>query len=606
MLDDNTINKIAAGEVVDRPSSVVKELVENAIDAGAHRIEVEIQSGGTSLIRVTDDGIGMNEDDARLSIQRHATSKISNVDDLFLIDTLGFRGEALPSIAAVARFSMHTRTHDSDLGTKVLIIGGKEKEIGSIGCAVGTTIQVEDLFFNTPARKKFLKTNATETNRVQEILSKLAFSHPEISFKFISGNRTIFQTPGNTDLLNVICSIYGETNRDLILPIDFSDEEVFITGYTSKPNYIKSSRAWQTILVNGRAVQNRAVAKALDNAYRSLIPRVGFPLSVIEIKLPTKFVDINVHPQKTELKFADESKIFHTVYHAINDSIRKDSDHANLKNFALQKNLPKSKSKLEPFQFFEPSEKNISEYVQDQKFSQDQTFTQEQNQKFVDTPFEKLPTEPTPKQRTTMDPNLRDDPLEPIGQISKCYIIAKDSTGMYIVDQHAAHERILFDRFSARTDGIPAQQLLINAILKFEPRESELIERNKDLFHQLGFSMESSGDNEFRLIEIPADVPSAEAETLLREIIADLNEQHQPTSDQIRKTCLATTACRAAIKAGMVLSIQQMKILLDELSKTSFPYTCPHGRPTIIRFSSDELATMFNRTGFEKSTEDRF
>lgn len=582
MLDDSTINKIAAGEVVDRPASIVKELVENSIDAKSTRIEVEIQSGGISLIRVTDNGSGMDESDARLAIQRHATSKISRVDDLFEIQTLGFRGEALPSIAAVSRFSMRTRIHDSDLGTQVLIVGGHEKDLGSIGCSIGTTIQVEDLFFNTPARKKFLKTNSTEANRVQEIVTKLALSHPEIAFKFLNGNRVSFQTSGETDLFNALGNIYGIETQAQMLKLDFTENDLHIGGFISKPNLIKSTRAWQTYLVNGRLVQSRAIAKAIDNAYRSLIPRVGFPLAVIDVTVPTNSIDINVHPQKAEIKFEDEGKIFHAVYHAIQDSLRIQSARNNIRDFAadasnqIPKHFPTSEQK-------NSARPALFETDIEQKFSEDLVPIEH------GIPFENRPS----------------DSLEPLGQIALCYIIARDRDDLYIIDQHAAHERILFDRLSARTDGIPAQQLLINLFLKFSPRESDLIEKNLDLFHNLGFTMELSGDDEFRLIEIPADVPNSDAESLIREIVTNLNDNHETSSDEIRKSVLAITACRAAIKAGMQLSSEHMKILLDELAATKYPYTCPHGRPTILKFSSNELASMFKRTGFDHSQEEK-
>lgn len=582
MLDDSTINKIAAGEVVDRPASIVKELVENSIDAGAKRIEVEIQSGGVSLIRVTDDGIGMEESDARLAIQRHATSKISRVDDLFEIQTLGFRGEALPSIAAVSRFSMRTRIPAADLGTQVIIVGGHEKSIEPVGCSVGTTIQVEDLFFNTPARKKFLKTNSTESIRVQEIITKLALSHPEISFKFINGNRVAFQTPGETDLFNALGNIYGIETQNHMLKLDFTENDLHIGGFISKPNLIKSSRAWQTYLVNGRLVQSRAIAKAIDNAYRSLIPRVGFPLAVIEVTVPRNSIDINVHPQKAEIKFEDEGKIFHATYHAIQDSIRPKSASQDLREIAADvsnqiprhfaQSIPEQKTSAQPFLFDVSGE---------QKFSEDLVPIEH------GIPFENRPS----------------DSLEPLGQIALCYIVARDRDDLYIIDQHAAHERILFDRLSARTDGIPAQQLLINIFMKFSPRESDLIEQHQNLFRNLGFTMELAGDHEFRLIEIPADVPSEDAESLVREVVTNLTDNHETRSDEIRKKILAITACRGAIKAGLQLTSEHMKLLLDELSKTKYPYTCPHGRPTILKFTSGDLATMFKRTGFDHSQE---
>ena len=298
VLDDNTINKIAAGEVVERPASVIKELVENAIDAKAKRIEVEIMAGSTVFMRVTDDGIGMSCEDAKLAILRHATSKLKEVSDLLTIGTLGFRGEALPSIASVSRFSLVTRQQGSELGTSINIIGGKEPEISETGCGIGTTIKVEDLFFNTPARKKFLKTNNTEAGKISDFITKLAISNPQIAFKFINNNKQVMVTPGNGNLYDTLQSIYGKTAADALLPIDFqSDEgEISVSGCIPKASSIRSNRAWQTFIVNGRIVANRAVTKAVDNAYNALVPKSGFPLVVLLIKLPQRNVDVNVHP----------------------------------------------------------------------------------------------------------------------------------------------------------------------------------------------------------------------------------------------------------------------------------------------------------------------
>ena len=313
LLDTNTINKIAAGEVVERPASVVKELAENAIDAGASRIEVEIQAGGTSLIRVADDGRGMDMADAKLAIQRHATSKIREASDLFSIGTLGFRGEALPTIASVSRFSMSTRPEGSELGTFLRILGGREDEIRETGCAIGTTVQVEDLFFNTPARKKFLKTNHTEGAKITDFLVKLALAHPEIEFRLTSGNKSSMATPGSGSLRDAIRSIYGRQTADALLEIGFADEDIRIAGYITKPSMIKSSRAWQTYIVNGRTIQSRMLAKAIENAYRAMVPKSGFPLAVLQIEVPSRSIDVNVHPQKSEIKFDDEGRVFKAV-----------------------------------------------------------------------------------------------------------------------------------------------------------------------------------------------------------------------------------------------------------------------------------------------------
>ena len=589
VLDDNTINKIAAGEVVERPASVIKELVENAIDAKADRIEVEIMAGGTSFMRVSDNGIGMSREDAEKAILRHATSKIVQVDDLQAIATLGFRGEALPSIASVSRFNLQTRQAGAELGTEIKITGGKTTEIGVAGCNLGTTIRVEDLFFNTPARKKFLKTNNTESARVNEFIIKLAISHPEIAFKLINNNKSSLATPGRGDLKETLQSLYGASVGQSLLPLEFEDEDIKLWGFVSKPSAIRSSRSWQTFIVNGRIIASRAIAKAIDNAYHALIPKSGYPLIALNIEVPQHTIDVNVHPQKTEMKFEDESRIFKAVYKAVLDAVRPKGQVGQLGQLAaqadhVQQHVEKGLQELNfgqsvmnfPLREEKPAmtwQEGTTALAQDKSVKSVQSVVDEE---------EKLPTAG----------------MIPIGQVDDTYIIAQDEDSLYIVDQHAAHERVLFDRFSAQAEHIPSQQLLVHLILDFSTHESQIIEENLELLAGLGFGLEPSGPNQFRLMEVPVDVPSSQAEEFIREVLASMEELHRPTAAELRQAVLATTACKAAIKAGFKLNYRQMEILLQELNDTAMPYTCPHGRPTIIKFSSDELAKMFKRTGF--------
>ena len=589
VLDDNTINKIAAGEVVERPASVIKELVENAIDAKADRIEVEIMAGGTSFMRVSDNGIGMSREDAEKAILRHATSKIVQVDDLQAIATLGFRGEALPSIASVSRFNLQTRQAGAELGTEIKITGGKTTEIGVAGCNLGTTIRVEDLFFNTPARKKFLKTNNTESGRINEFIIKLAISHPEIAFKLINNNKSSLATPGRGDLKETLQSLYGASVGQSLLPLEFEDEDIKLWGFVSKPSAIRSSRSWQTFIVNGRIIASRAIAKAIDNAYHALIPKSGYPLIALNIEVPQHTIDVNVHPQKTEMKFEDESRIFKAVYKAVLDAVRPTGQVGQLGQLAaqadhVQQHVEKGLQELnfgQPVMNFPLREEKPAMTWQEGTTALAQDKSVKSVQSVVDEE-EKLPTAG----------------MIPIGQVDDTYIIAQDGDSLYIVDQHAAHERVLFDRFSAQAEHIPSQQLLVHLILDFSTHESQIIEENLELLAGLGFGLEPSGPNQFRLMEVPADVPSSQAEEFIREVLASMEELHRPTAAELRQAVLATTACKAAIKAGFKLNYRQMEILLQELNDTAMPYTCPHGRPTIIKFSSDELAKMFKRTGF--------
>lgn len=649
VLDDNTINKIAAGEVVERPASVIKELVENAMDAGATRIEVEIMAGGTSFMRVTDNGRGMSAEDAHLAILRHATSKIREVGDLNTVGTLGFRGEALPTIASVSRFTLLTRREGDDLGTRVTITGGKEPDFIEAGCNIGTTVKVEDLFFNTPARKKFLKTNHTEGSRINDFIVKLALSRPDIEFHFINNNKMSVVTPGTGNLYDTIQAIYGGKTADSLLGLTLEDEDIKISGYITKPSMLKSSRAWQTYIVNSRIIQNRAIAKAIDNAYKSLIPKRGFPLAVLCIEVPQRTIDVNVHPQKSELKFEDESRVFKAVYKAVLDAIRPAG--RGLGEVAAVVEKPEQHVTMEPMQFVpatEPlAEPIIPQWPQAEARPAGQSAVQRAQPKTI---YEAVHRTAPISARTMAgfsaaqqslreergaaampDSSVFDHPgmvaessapamksgadaeaspcqegevlqydgsVVPIGQVDLTYIIAQDAKGLYIVDQHAAHERILFDKFSAMAGDIPSQQLLVHQILRFDQKESDLVEAHQELFASLGFHMEMSGEREFRLMEVPADVPVSEAEDIIREILTDLMDMHETTAKEIRQACLATTACRAAIKAGEELSFRQMQIILDALAHTAFPYTCPHGRPTILKFSSEELAKMFKRTGF--------
>ncbi len=627
VLDDGTINKIAAGEVVERPASVIKELVENAIDAGASRIEVEIMAGGTSFMRVTDNGRGMSLADAKLAIQRHATSKLREVDDLLSIATLGFRGEALPSIAAVSRFSLLTRQAGSELGTQIAISGGQKADVSEAGCNIGTTVRVEDLFFNTPARKKFLKTTHTEGAKINDFLVKLAISHPEIAFKFINNNKLSVATPGNDVLFDTLQSIYGGQVSEALLGLDFADTDIRIAGYITKPSMIRSSRTWQTFIVNGRIISNRAIARAVDNAYHSLLPKAGYPLVILGISVPQRSIDVNVHPQKSEMKFEDEGRIFKAVYKAVLDAIRPAGQ--RLENVAAGVQNAERHYTIEPMHFVPPSGPLPSSLAGSAAgpalLADAYTWQQEHRAPAVSfseaqrvlhptaavadlaqpsvVPIEYVPAKP--EDSSVGEAMAADDgpgtvrpdgPMVPIGQVARCFIIAQDACGLYIVDQHAAHERILYDKFASMADKIPSQQLLVHLLLNFDCRESALIEEHQELFASLGFSMEPSGDKEFRLIEVPADIPVGEAEDLVREILASLQEMHDLSAKEIRHACIATTACRAAIKAGDELNFRQMQILLDELSSTSMPYTCPHGRPTILKFSSEELAKMFKRT----------
>lgn len=611
LLDDDTVNKIAAGEVVERPASVVKELIENAVDAGATVIETEVMAGGTSLMRVTDNGCGMNREDAELAVKRHATSKIENGEDILTVPTLGFRGEALPTIAAVSRFSMVTRRKEDELGVSVRIIGGKKPEIAEAGASPGTTVKVEDLFFNTPARKKFMKTTHTEGMKVNDCVVKAALAEPGVSFRLINNNKVSVKTPGTGSLRDAIIAIYGGAVGESLLPLSFKDEDVKITGFLTKPSMLRSSRAWQTFIVNGRVVENKAMARAVDNAYHSLLPKAGYPLAVLVVEVPARSVDVNVHPRKAEIKFEDEGRIFKAVYKAVVDAVRPEGQ--SLEQVAAVARVPERRDGVPAPSFsvasFAPSAEQETSALPrpfvptvpfaDRKgtanFAEVQKELMAEKNSASRVSYEQQQLEPL----VADAPETKDDaPLAmvPIGQVALCFIIAQDGDTLYIIDQHAAHERVLYDRFSALADDMPSQQLLVHLLLDFSTQESELLERQQELLSKLGFDLAKSGENQFRLCSVPADIPMDMAETTLRKILGWLMEMHAPTAAEIRHACLAMTACKAAIKRGDELNLRQMQLLLEALSETARPYTCPHGRPTILRFTGTELAKMFKRT----------
>lgn len=619
LLDDHTANQIAAGEVVERPVSIVKELVENSIDAQSRNIEVEITDGGIRYIRVTDDGSGMDREDAETCLLRHATSKISSADDLHSLGSLGFRGEALPSIAAVSRFAVTTRTALQDIGTYVRVDGGQLLDLREAGCGVGTTVTVEELFYNVPARLKFLKTPSSEGGHINDALCKLALAYPEISFRLIHNGRLVLSTPGNEDLKETINHIYGHKVLPELLPIAYRDEErdLAIEGYLSKPTLLKGSRHWQSYIINRRVISNRSIAKALDNAYHSLLPKSGYPLAVLQLTVPRETLDVNVHPQKSEVKFSDEQIIFRAVYKAVSQALTvTPSGGAEQLATSLDSVLPE-RMKLEavekkaamnvPEMLFKKSDYEISpearaEVAQLRETAPDFNVSElraaiecQDNGREV---FAAVQTEPGRQTASTEmfadgDAGLS---LYPLGQIDDCFIIATDTKSLYLVDQHAAHERILYEKLCSHSARIPAQQLLLPVYADLSERELEIVTRESALFAELGFTIEPMGPNVVRVSEVPCDLGVEEVETMLREILGAFLNYHQPTAAELRHHALQIASCRGAIKAGLRLNMRQMQALLDELCLTSRPYACPHGRPCMLQFTPQQIDKLFKRT----------
>ena len=683
LLDTNTSNQIAAGEVVEKPASVVKELVENSLDAGADSIEVTIFEGGTEYIRVADNGCGMTEQNARMALKRHATSKIREVDDLRRLHTLGFRGEALPSIASVSRFELLTRPQQEELATSVKVNGGEEEECIQTGGPAGTAVIVKDLFYNVPARRKFLKTVSTEGRYITEMLTRIALARPDVRFKLTSNDKEVLVTPGLGNLKDTITALYGKKVSDDLLPVKLDGvfAGISITGFIGRPTLLKGTRGWQTILVNGRSIGNLMISKAIEHAYQSQIPKRGFAFAVLDIQVDPAAIDVNVHPQKSEIKFSDESAIYKAVFRALTDALTKPM-HAEKENSLKEQNRQALAAVLDRAEkgqdaagqeivegqesqaaksttlgegpdtgLRSPSsdQQNIFGEVTDagrhghlnRDFGEDRSFTdhtvtpgnsygnsrlsgntfhanqeiwkrpdKEYGENAVKEPVYSLgetrqmirEQEPLQTENTVAMQLAGQDTLEtiwPIGQVDKTFIIAQSEDTLYLIDQHAAHERILYDRLVLTHNEIPAQQLLIPLYITLQPEEVELLEQHHDAFYKLGVDITTAGENSVRIASLPSDIRNEDAEDFIREIAQYLREHRTPEASELRQDVLHMTACRAAIKAGEVLNMRQMRQLIIELCNTTHPFTCPHGRPCMIAVTSDELYKLFKRTGFD-------
>ena len=592
LLDDTSINKIAAGEVIDRPSSVVKELVENSLDAGASRIEVEIEAGGVGKIRVTDDGCGMSEQDVRLAVLRHATSKIRSSDDLFTVESMGFRGEALPSIASVAKFSLISRQSGSPLGTRLEISGGQLQDVVECGAEVGTVVLVSDLFFNTPPRLKFMKTAAAESAHIHDIVVRLAIARPDVVFRLINNGRTSLQTPGTGRLSDTLSALYGPDTFAQLFAVDHTEADIHISGFAARPSVRKGSRQWQTFTVNRRVIGSRMLNRAVDTAYQTLLPNGSYPLVSLHIEIAAQQIDVNVHPQKAEVKFQDERVLFRAIHAALKNVLYAPEhpteaaaafDHANYRpayqSSYVQESLPS----------LEASHRSTS-------FSWTRTETGAEKPESTAPDAPDAPTVTTEPVVAAEVPATQATPkLTALCQFRQCYILASDGDCLYIVDQHAAHERILFDLLSSQQSPAHFQTLLIPDVLDLDPLEVQAAESFAAELAGLGFIFDWVGPTSIRLSELPTHIPPSEARSLFRQILSAAQSYKVPDIEALRKLWIETAACHMAVRFGQNLNQQQMQGLLDDLLKTPRPYSCPHGRPTLIRFSEQDLAKLFKR-----------
>ena len=621
VLDEKTANKIAAGEVVERPSSVIKELTENALDAGATTVEIEIADGGSSYMRVSDNGSGMSEEDAKKSIIRHGTSKISSIEDIFSITSLGFRGEAVPSIAAVSELVMTTRMNDTDLAFRMVLSGGSVKEEEHTGASVGTTMEVRNLFFNTPARKKFMKSERTESSKISDIITKLALTRPDVAFTFINNGRTVLQTGGTGDDLETIAAIYGAAVAKEVFPVTYENENLTIHGYVGKPSLLKSTRAWQTCIVNRRVIHNAVVFKAIENAYHAMLPKSGYPFALLYVETDPATIDVNVHPAKTEIKFADEQQMYRAVYHCIITALmsrekpEQIATPVNLSTRQIEKAVPAKEveNRQGSFTFSTPRDGGFSTegrknndgslehgYVPVQR--QDKPYTPEPHVKAYaageENPFSAVREElsESMKEHPVIHFDGDEDVFIPLGAVADCYIVAKKGEDLYIIDQHAAHERVRYDKFCKRTESMPSQQLLTAEFVEADSSDMQLFSEKEEVFRDLGYIYTEAGPTTLRMEAIPADLPTSHIADSLQEICHILHESPQTDKATLRHSSLAYLSCHGAVKAGDTLNVREMKELLEALFHTETPYVCPHGRPIIVRFTPGELAKLFKRT----------
>ena len=621
ILDEKTANKIAAGEVVERPSSVIKELTENALDAGATTVEIEIADGGSSYMRVSDNGSGMSEEDAKKSIIRHGTSKISSIEDIFSITSLGFRGEAVPSIAAVSELVMTTRMNDTDLAFRMVLSGGSVKEEEHTGASVGTTMEVRNLFFNTPARKKFMKSERTESSKISDIITKLALTRPDVAFTFINNGRTVLQTGGTGDDLETIAAIYGAAVAKEVFPVTYENENFTIHGFVGKPSLLKSTRAWQTCIVNRRVIHNAVVFKAIENAYHAMLPKSGYPFALLYVETDPATIDVNVHPAKTEIKFADEQQMYRAVYHCIITALmsrekpEQIATPVNLSTRQIEKAVPAKEveNRQGSFTFSTPRDGGFSTegrknnggslehgYVPVQR--QDKPYTPEPHVKVYaageENPFSAVREElsESVKEHSVIHFDGDEDVFIPLGAVADCYIVAKKGEDLYIIDQHAAHERVRYDKFCKRTESMPSQQLLTAEFVEADSSDMQLFSEKEEVFRDLGYIYTEAGPTTLRMEAIPADLPTSHIADSLQEICHILHESPQTDKATLRHSSLAYLSCHGAVKAGDTLNVREMKELLEALFHTETPYVCPHGRPIIVRFTPGELAKLFKRT----------
>lgn len=593
VLPKNIANLIAAGEVIERPASVVKELLENSIDAGATQIVVEIKNGGNEFIRVTDNASGIEREDVEKAFLSHATSKIANENDLNFIKTLGFRGEALPSVAAVSKVHVLTKTANEKIGTKFIIKGGEKESIEEIGTPDGTTIIVKNLFYNTPARYKFLKTDRSEGNYVANAVDKIALSNPGISFKFIRDNRTVLKTSGDGKLENAIYSVFGKDFLDTLIPVELSLNEKKIYGFASDPHRARKNRSMQHFFLNGRYIKNKTLTAALERAYEHSIMSGFFPACVLFIELPFEEVDVNVHPAKLEVRFQNEKDIFSFVYHSVKTAITKD----------IKINIDDIYEKSDDTDYFEDitnKTQNFSQSFDSPSFStkkQDEA-DQRQIDKFVEAldkiKDEKIDEAVEYEQETFEEYSLNTEgEIKYIGEVFNTYLIAQVKDEMIIIDKHAAHEREIFNEIT-RGAKVCKQILAAPLIINCSKKEYDVLLDNKNLLSKTGFEIDDFGQKSIALRTCPSVLINDDLEAAIMEFASYLMYEKNVANDKLN-WLYESIACRAAVKANDDLSDYEKEIFVKRILNDKNVEFCPHGRPVYIKYSKSKIEKLFGR-----------
>lgn len=619
---------IAAGEVVERPSSVVKEMIENSVDAGAKNITVEIKNGGSTYIRITDDGCGIARSEVKKVFISHATSKIKVSDDLDKIGTLGFRGEAMASISAVAKIQLLTRTPDEEIGTRYEIAGGQELDFSDAGCPVGTTIVVADIFFNTPARMKFLKKDVTEANAVAGVVERIAVSHPEISFRFIRDGKQTLITSGNGDLKSTIYSVFGREFANSLIPVDYEINNMHVSGFVTKPSMSRKSRGMQFFFINSRLVKSQTAMAALEQAYRNSIMVGRFPGCVLNIECNSSFVDVNVHPAKIEVRFANEKPVFELVYYGVKNAIEmldtpkeahfsaprptQTTVNGKIDFFKPKEEVPTQmqfKQESNPDDFWRvaspdvvrdksPKSEEAQNYVEEStttakldlsKFTKPATSNEQQANNESETQEQ---TKPLPKQEKAESVEVPDFRL--VGEIFKTYIIIEMDGDCYMIDKHAAHERMNFEALKASTE-IVSQVLLSPVAVRLSREEYNAVLSNLDLYSKCGFAIEDFGNSTVLVRECPSILDGEDVSGLVEETASKLLDGKTDITPEQMDWIFHSASCRAAVKAGDKTSPYEMELFVKKLLANPNIRYCPHGRPVMIKLSKYDIEKQFGR-----------